>query len=57
MNRRYLGDAFDHWKGSVFEFLQRDKVLRNFLVDPMAPDEQKWSRDDLSYWPSSAQEG
>jgi hypothetical protein len=22
MNLQYLGDAFDHWKGSVFETLQ-----------------------------------
>ncbi len=46
MNLRYLGDALDHWKGSVFEHLQRENVLKNFLVDPMATDDLKWNRDD-----------
>jgi len=46
MNRQYMGDALDHWKGSVFEYLQRERVLRSFLVDPMATDASRWNRDD-----------
>ena len=46
MNRDYLGDALDHWKGSVFEYLKREKLLRNFMVDPMATDDSKWDEDD-----------
>jgi hypothetical protein len=46
MNRGYLGDALDHWKGSVFEYLQREKLLRNFMVDPMATDDSKWDEHD-----------
>ena len=46
MNGKHLGDALDHFKGSVFAFLQQDKVLRNFLVDPMAT-------DDASPWQAS----
>jgi hypothetical protein len=45
MNRQYMGDALDYWKGSVFEYLQREQVLRNFLVDPMATDASEWNRD------------
>jgi len=31
MNLRYLGDALDHWKGSLFERLQRAGLLRSSL--------------------------
>lgn len=46
MNLQYLGDALDHWKGSVFEILQRERVLIDFLVDPMASDLQAWKSVD-----------
>jgi len=47
MNLQFLGDALDHWKGSVFEILQRERVLRDFLVDPMASDAPAWKPADL----------
>ena len=46
MNLQFLGDALDHWKGSVFEALQREDMLTNFLVDPMASDARAWTPAD-----------
>lgn len=48
MNLRYLGDALDHWKGSLFERLQRAKLLRAFAVDAMATDAEDWQATDLA---------
>lgn len=41
-----MGDALDHWKGSLFESLQAAGILRDFAVDPMATDNQPWTQDD-----------
>lgn len=46
MNLDYLGDALDHWKGSIFEGLQRDGVLKDFIVDQMATDARLWKPVD-----------
>lgn len=46
MNLRYIGDALDHWKGSLLEYLQRAELLRNLAVDPMTSDGNQWSDDD-----------
>lgn len=46
MNLSFLGDALDHWKGSLFESLQQADVLREFAVDAMASDWQAWQRKD-----------
>ncbi len=48
MNLAYLGDALDHWKGSLFEYLQARSVLRDFAVDPMATDRDQWGEADFS---------
>jgi hypothetical protein len=48
MNLRYLGDALDHWKGSLFESLQQADALHDFAVDPMASDWVDWRPDDIS---------
>jgi hypothetical protein len=50
VNLTYLGDALDHWKGSLFEFLQATCVLRNLAVDPMATDPHKWTSDDFALY-------
>lgn len=47
MRREYLGDALDHWKGSLFESLTQSGILRNFAVDPMAKDWADWQPDDV----------
>jgi hypothetical protein len=48
MNLRFLGDALDHWKGSVFEGLQSSNVLEDFRVDAMASDIENWRHEDWS---------
>jgi len=44
MNLKHLGDAFDHWKGSVIELIG-GKTLR---VLPMFTDQKKWKPRQLS---------
>jgi hypothetical protein len=48
MNLAYLGDALDHWKGALFQFLTADGLLRDFAVDSMATDGPEWTTDDLA---------
>jgi len=48
MNLDYLGDALDHWKGSLFEYLRAKNLLRDFAVDPMATDRERWHEADFS---------
>lgn len=48
MNLKYLGDALDHWKGSLFEYLTNKEVLREFAIDPMASDLPEWTETDYS---------
>ncbi len=48
MNLKFLGDALDHWKGSLFESLQTAKILQDFAVDLMASDIEPWKQEDLS---------
>jgi len=50
MNLRFLGDALDHWKGSVFECLQSSNVLEEFRVDAMASDIDNWLPEDWSLY-------
>lgn len=47
MNLAFLGDALDHWKGSLFETLQQSNVLRNLAVDAMASDWSAWQPEDV----------
>lgn len=46
MNLLYLGDALDHWKGSLFGRLQDAELLRDFAVDAMASDAGEWQEND-----------
>jgi hypothetical protein len=50
MNLKFLGDVLDHWKGSIFESLQRGGVLRHFAVDPMASDLAQWTDEDFALY-------
>jgi hypothetical protein len=47
MNLKFLGDAFDHWKGSLFDSLRAARVLHDFAVDPMASDVKSWKPEDF----------
>jgi hypothetical protein len=46
VNLQFLGDALDHWKGSVFEQLQQAGQLVDFMVDAMASDSEEWKPED-----------
>jgi len=48
MNLQFLGDALDHWKGSVFESLQQSNLVRGFKVDAMASDAEAWQQNDYT---------
>lgn len=50
MNLEYLGDALDHWKGSLFEYLQNEGILRDFAVDPIATDRERWTQADFALY-------
>jgi len=44
MNLKHLGDAFDHWKGSVIELVgeMNLRVVNNLQVVPMFTDQEPW---------------
>lgn len=46
MNLEFLGDALDHWKGVLFASIQKEKVLWDFAVVPMATDQDSWREED-----------
>ena len=46
MNTRLLGDAADHWKGSLLGFLQQAGLLCQLAVDPMVSDALNWTAED-----------
>ena len=46
MNLRYLGDALDHWKGSLLARLQEARLLTLLAADAMASDEPDWTPPD-----------
>lgn len=50
MNLRYLGDALDYWKGSVFFRLQERGILKDFSVDPMLTDPEDWRTADFQLY-------
>ena len=46
MNLKFLGDALDHWKGSLFTLLQEQGILEGFVIDMMATDFSQWGEVD-----------
>lgn len=47
MNSKYLGDALDHWKGSLIEYLSDEALVNNLVVEPMITDLMPWSTNDI----------
>ena len=47
MNIKFLGDALDHWKGSLLSILSRKELIRNFVIEPMITDDSRWSKEDM----------
>ena len=50
MNLRFLGDALDHWKGSLIGSLQDAGILRSLFLDPMASDATSWRPEDVEVY-------
>ena len=50
MKLEYLGDAFDHWKGSVIRELSKGKgaLLNKLWIAPMFTDEKDWKKNDVN---------
>ncbi len=49
MNRQYLGDALDHWKGSMLHILYSSGRLNALKVDPMITSPE-WSSADTDFY-------
>ena len=47
VNSKFLGDALDHWKGSLIQLLSAKELLKNLVVEPMITDERPWLHDDI----------
>lgn len=48
MKKKYLGDVYDHWKGSLIRQLNTANVLRDLAVYPMITDAvSAWKPDDF----------
>jgi hypothetical protein len=47
MNLEYIGDALDHWKGSLFSRLQKEHILKDLAADPMSTDDRYWREVDF----------
>jgi hypothetical protein len=47
LNSKYLGDALDHWKGSLISLLVSKQLLQSVVVEPMITDSRPWSDDDF----------
>lgn len=46
MNLHFLGDALDHWKGSLLRPLRSEGLLTGLAADPMASDAPDWTNAD-----------
>ena len=42
MNLKFLGDALDHWKGSLLQWMRTEKLLVDLKVDLMATEATNW---------------
>ena len=47
MNLAFLGDALDHWKGSLFESMRNAGVMQDLAIEPMASDLNAWTMSDF----------
>jgi len=49
MDLKHLGDALDHWKGSLIELLGEKNlgVVRNLQLVPMLTDQKPWTQQNL----------
>lgn len=45
MRLEFLGNALDHFKGSILRRLRSEGLLQELRVDPMATDGDSWKKD------------
>lgn len=50
MNRQYLGDAMDWWKGALLGWLQSNQFMRDVVVVPCFTDEHSWTSKDFALY-------
>ena len=50
MRKEFIGDALDHWKGSIIRFLESETLLDNLAVIPMITDDAPWTHMDVSLY-------
>ena len=50
LRREFIGDALDHWKGSLIRFLESESLLENLAVVPMITDDLPWGDADISLY-------
>jgi hypothetical protein len=50
VNLKFLGDVFDHWKGSLIEELSEAQLLRDLSIDPMTTDGAEWLPHDYAIY-------
>ena len=50
MNRQFLGDALDWWKGGLLTWLRKDDYLRDVVVVPCFTDSKEWSKEDFALY-------
>lgn len=62
MNINHLGDAYDHWKGSIIKILNESRNIQNLAVEPMFTDKKTWGQVNvqtyarlLNLWPNDIQ--
>jgi hypothetical protein len=47
VNSKFLGDALDHWKGSLLSILSSKELIKNVAVEPMITDVRPWLKQNL----------
>lgn len=50
MRLEFLGDVYDHWKGSLCEHLTQAGLLRDLVVDPLSADTHDWTPADVELY-------
>jgi hypothetical protein len=50
MKKEFIGDALDHYKGSILKLLSSDDLLENLAIEPMITDDNAWTPDEISLY-------
>jgi len=50
MNLKYLGDALDHWKGSLIQRLSNQGHIIDLHADPLITDDRSWNDEEITVY-------